>query len=108
MVQVRGGFPMLRDLPGRLCAETVLAVFSAALFVVTLVSRDWIEIIFRVDPDRGNGWLEWAIAAAAFGLAVTFALIAGREWRRTIRHAAASEGVVQGLYGTGHPQIRER
>jgi hypothetical protein len=31
--------------------------------VLTFAWRDWIEAIFRVDPDRHSGALEWAIVA---------------------------------------------
>ena len=35
-----------------------LAIVSAVLFVVTLVWHEWIEIIFKVAPDRGRG--DWS------------------------------------------------
>ena len=57
----------------------VLAIISAVLAVVTLVWKDWIEIVFRVDPDGGSGWLEWAIAAAALVATLTFGALARRD-----------------------------
>ena len=70
----------------------VLAVASAALLVVTLVWHDWVEVVFRVDPDRGNGWLEWLIVAAAIGLTLTFSVSARQEWRRSISVTAVGGG----------------
>jgi hypothetical protein len=43
--------------------EVGLAVLAALACVVTLISHDWIETVFRVDPDHGSGWLEWLIVA---------------------------------------------
>ena len=62
--------------------ETGIAVITAILFVITLVWRDWIEVIFNIDPDSGSGSLEWLVVGAL--LVVTLALItlAGYEWRR--------------------------
>jgi hypothetical protein len=65
----------------------VLAASSAALLVITVAWPDWIELVFRVDPDHGSGWLEWAIVMVAFALTVTFSVGARHEWRRTIRTA---------------------
>ena len=69
-----------------------LAVGSAVLFVVTLIWHDWIEIVFRVDPDRGNGWLEWLIVVLAFGLTLTFSISARLEWRRSVTPWGIHEG----------------
>jgi hypothetical protein len=48
---------------GRFWFESVFALVSAILSVVTLVVPDWIEAVFNVDPDHHSGALEWAIAA---------------------------------------------
>jgi hypothetical protein len=40
--------------------------------VLTFVWRDWIEAVFRVDPDRHSGALEWAIVAVLFTAFATF------------------------------------
>jgi hypothetical protein len=57
--------------------KAALSVAAAALAALTLLWRDWIEIVFGADPDHGDGSLEWMIvgvliiAAAAFGLWAT-------------------------------------
>ena len=66
----------------RFWVESGLAVLTAALFVLTLVSHEWIEEIFGVDPDEGNGALEWAIVAALAVATVAFTLLARAEWKR--------------------------
>ncbi|MDH6521996.1 hypothetical protein M2163_001009 [Streptomyces sp. SAI-135] len=42
--------------------EVVLAVVSGLLCLLTLFWPDWIDEVFRVDPDQHSGALEWAIA----------------------------------------------
>jgi hypothetical protein len=62
--------------------EVVAGTLSALLMALTLVTPEWIEEIFGVEPDGGSGALEWAIVAAlAFG-AISSSLLARREWRR--------------------------
>jgi hypothetical protein len=80
------GFFMARKAGSRFWVRLTLAAMSAALLVVTLTWHDWIEIVFRVDPDHGSGWLEWLIVILAFGLTLTFSVSARQEWRR---HALA-------------------
>lgn len=62
--------------------EAGLAILSGLLFLITLVWKDWIEIVFRVDPDQGSGSLEWAIVAALAVAAVICAALARIEGRR--------------------------
>jgi apolipoprotein N-acyltransferase len=66
----------------RFHVEVVLAALSAFLFVIALIWKDWIEIVFGVDPDRGRGALEWAIVAAMAIAALTCAALARWEWKR--------------------------
>jgi hypothetical protein len=62
-----------------------LATMSGVLFIVTLVWRDWIELVFHVDPDGGNGLLEWVIVAALFAAGIGFGCLAALELRRPAR-----------------------
>jgi hypothetical protein len=64
--------------------ERGLAVGSGLLFVVTLISKEWIEIVFGVDPDKGSGALEWAISSALLAITIAFAVLARREQRRLL------------------------
>jgi hypothetical protein len=68
----------------RFWIETALAVAAVALFLLTLVSREWIELVFGVDPDHGNGSLEWLIAIALLCTSGAFSYLARREWRAIV------------------------
>jgi len=81
-----GGLIMAHNAGSRFWVRLILAAISAALLVVTLAWHDWIEIVFRVDPDQGSGWLEWLIVVLAFCLTLTFLTSSRQEWRR---HAPA-------------------
>jgi hypothetical protein len=74
----------------RFWIEVGLASAFAVMLVVTLISREWIEAIFGVDPDGGNGTLEWAIVAGLGLAAIAAVLLARKEWRRTISAAVRS------------------
>jgi hypothetical protein len=66
----------------RFWLELLVVVASLTLWVATLIWPDWIELIFKVDPDEGSGSLERAltILLPAVGFAVAF--VTAREWRR--------------------------
>lgn len=64
------------------------ALVCAVLTVVTLISREWIEWTFNVDPDGGSGVLEWGIVLVAVVLTAVFSLLARRDWREAATAAA--------------------
>jgi hypothetical protein len=66
----------------RFWLETGVAVVTSILFVITLVQRDWIEIVFGVDPDNRNGTLEWLIVGALLVVTIMLFTLASYEWRR--------------------------
>jgi hypothetical protein len=69
-------------------AESILGTFTGILFIVTLVSRDWIEFIFHIDPDQGQGWVEWLIVIALALVTVGLGALARAEWSRASLKAA--------------------
>jgi hypothetical protein len=67
----------------RFWLETGMAIATGMLFVITLVQRDWIEVVFGIDPDNSSGTLEWLIIAALLVVTITLFTLASYEWRRT-------------------------
>lgn len=71
-----------RSVRVRFWVELVCGLLGVVLFVATLVTREWIELIFGVDPDDGSGALEFAIALGLLAVSIVSGLLAAREWRR--------------------------
>jgi hypothetical protein len=71
----------------RFWIEVALAVLAVGLAVLTLITREWIELLFGIDPDQGSGALEWAIVIALFVASLALALVA--RWDRK-RHIATA------------------
>jgi hypothetical protein len=67
---------------GRFWLEMGMAIVTSMLFVLTLVQRDWIELVFGLDPDQNNGTLEWLIVGALLVVTITLFTLASSEWRR--------------------------
>jgi hypothetical protein len=63
--------------------ESLVAGAGGLLCLVTLISREWIELIFGVDPDHGSGALEWAIVGGLFAVSLVSAVLARLECRHT-------------------------
>lgn len=75
---------MRRNLRPIFWLEATLAGISAALFVLTLLWKDWIEIVFGFDPDNRSGALEWALVAVLVTITVGLSALARSEWRRAL------------------------
>jgi hypothetical protein len=69
----------------RFWIESILATVTGVLAVVTIFWHDWIEAVFGVDPDRGNGSAEWLVVLVLAVVTVVLAVGARREWRRAHR-----------------------
>jgi len=74
----------------RFYVEAAVASLGLVLFVLTLAVRDWIEEVFGVDPDAGNGSFEYVISIGLVAVAVAATLLARAEWRRS--RAATTSG----------------
>jgi hypothetical protein len=62
--------------------ETGVAIVSAALFALTLITREWIELLTGWDPDGGSGALEWGIVVVLAVIAVGLTVRARSDWRK--------------------------
>jgi hypothetical protein len=71
---------MRRNLRRRFWAEAIAATVTGVLTIVTLISREWIEVVFGVEPDGGDGSLEWLIVVGCLVVTGALALLARREW----------------------------
>jgi len=64
---------------------------ASAVFALLAASwPNWIEA-FGVDPDHGNGTVEWALPLALALAAVVLGLMARHHWRIHRRRAVQSE-----------------
>lgn len=75
---------MSRNLPARFWFETISAVIGLNLFVLTLFTREWFEMLTGLDPDGGNGTLEFALAFGLLAVLVASALFARLDYRRAV------------------------
>lgn len=80
------GFPcyisMKKQMKWHFWLELCLASVTGILFVVTLLWRDWAEIIFHVDPDQGNGSFEWLIVGGLLVVTLVLFTLASYQWRK--------------------------
>ena len=66
----------------RFWLESILGSVTGIVAVITLFWHDWIETVFKIDPDSGNGSAEWLTVLVLLFATVTLALGARHEWRR--------------------------
>jgi hypothetical protein len=71
-------------------AVSVAFMWKFVLGVATLVWNDWIELLFKVDPDAGDGSLEKAIVAVLVAAADMWLVdtnrVAAHAHRRASNH----------------------
>ncbi|MGW2486424.1 ABC transporter permease [Streptomyces sp. NPDC001606] len=67
----------------RFWLEAGLGALSGLLLLITLAWPQWIETVFAVDPDAGDGTAEWLVVAVTALVTVVSVLGARIEWRRT-------------------------
>jgi hypothetical protein len=63
--------------------ESAVALSGLALTFVTLIWNEWIELVFRVDPDAGNGSAEILVCIGLLAIAAVSSWLARTEWRQT-------------------------
>jgi hypothetical protein len=73
---------MRRSLPTRFWVEVALGVASGALTALTITWTDWIELIFGIEPDGGDGSTEWGLVLTFAGLTIAFIVLSRRTWWR--------------------------
>ena len=66
----------------RVTIEMALAILTAAVVILTLISREWIEALAGFDPDHHDGAFEWFIVAALVLLSAVLFTRARSEWRK--------------------------
>lgn len=62
--------------------EAFFAGVTFVLGIVTLVVPDWIETVFGVDPDGGNGSLEVWLVVVCFAVTAALTALAVGSYRR--------------------------
>jgi hypothetical protein len=75
-------FAAKRRVRTRFFIEVGLGIASTVLTLLTFVQRDWIEVIFGIDPDQGNGVVEWLIVGGFLFATLALFFLAQYEWRR--------------------------
>lgn len=71
-----------RQIPRHLRIQGILAGVCGFLLILTLVVPDWIEAVFGVDPDNGNGTVEWLIVGCLGVVFVALVAVTTIDWRR--------------------------
>jgi len=73
---------MRRHLPVRFWIEAITASLGFAMLVLALVSTEWFEALTGLEPDGGNGSLEWALPVVLLAISAGSAFFARRAYQR--------------------------
>jgi hypothetical protein len=71
-----------REVTPRFAVEMFGAVAAVALAIVTIFWQAWIEPVFGVSPDQGDGAVEWAAVFTLTAISISLLFAAKRECRR--------------------------
>lgn len=74
---------MKKGWPTRSWVEAFFGLVSATMLSITLAVPDWIERVFDLAPDGGDGSVEWGWAVGFAVATLLFFADAGRVWRRS-------------------------
>jgi hypothetical protein len=73
---------MRRELPVRFWFEAVIAVVGLILLALTLITREWFELLTGLDPDGRSGTLETALVVALLVISAASTFAARRDYQR--------------------------
>jgi hypothetical protein len=65
--------------------EVAMGLMSASFLALTILLPDWMEVLFTVAPDAGDGSAEWGLALSWALVSVLMFAIAGRTWKKHVR-----------------------
>lgn len=66
----------------RFWLEAGMATITSVLLVITLLWEDWVEEVFGISPDGGDGSLELWIVGTLLVVTIVLFVLARAEWRR--------------------------
>lgn len=78
---------MTYGLRWRFYVEAGAGAITMALFLATLLYPEWIEALFRIDPDNASGWLERLMVGGLLVMTIAMLSLVRREWRKTMATA---------------------
>jgi hypothetical protein len=73
----------------RFWVESIFAVLTVSIAILTVVLPSWAEVLFGIDPDQGGGAFEVGVTVVVASAAVGFALAARGDWRNSQAKAEA-------------------
>jgi len=73
---------MRRSLPTLFWIELLLSVLSGISLGLSLFNPQWIETLFEVSPDAGDGSTEWGWTIGFLISTVLLVALTRREWRK--------------------------
>jgi len=76
------GGVMSHGLRRRFWLQSILGSVTGIVTSLTLVWHDWIEAVFRIEPDRGNGSAEWLVVVILLVFSAAFGVSARLESHR--------------------------